>query len=379
MRILYFSRSYAIHDHRFLSALGNSGHEIHYLCLERDPILLETRPLPSNVALVSWRGGTKSRLTIEDRLGLMPDLQKVLGSVRPDVVHAGPVPTCGFMVALAGFRPLLVMSWGSDLLVQADHDSAWRWMTCYALNHSDMLIGDCNAVALKAQQLVNYSEDRIVQFPWGVDLTVFTSHLTDSSLRRLLGWEDAFVILSTRSWESDYGITFLLEAFYAAQLREPRLRLLLLGNGSLRDRILAFIRDSHLESRVHIAGQVPESQLSGYFQAADMFVSCAYSDGTSISLLEAMATSLPVIVTDNESNREWITGGCGGLLVAYADADGLREALLHIASMSPESRRHWGRHNRHIVEERADWKKNFSLLLNAYERVQSIVQSEKKS
>lgn len=371
MRILYFSRSYTIHDYRFLAALGASGHEIHYLCLERDPVTLETRCIPPGVVLVKWAGGCKSRLTIEDRLALMPDLENVLRSVRPDIVHAGPVPACGFMVALAGFRPLLLMSWGSDLLVQADRDPTCRWMTCYALHHCDLLIADCRAVAGKAKQLANYPEDRIVQFPWGVDLKVFTAAPANGSLRRRPGWEDAFVILSTRSWEPDYGIRFLLEAFHVAQQQEPRLRLLLLGDGSLRGEVLSFIRDSQLEAKVHMPGQVPESQLPEYFQSADLFVSCAYSDGSSISLLEAMATSLPVIVTNNDSNREWVSGECGGLLIDYGDRDGLLNGLLRTAAMSAQLRRLWGQHNRHIAEQRADWIRNFGLLLKAYERIRS--------
>jgi L-malate glycosyltransferase len=368
MRILYFSRSYTIHDYRFLTALARSGHEMHFVYLEYDPAVMETRPLPANVAPVKWTGGAKARLAIEERLALMPEFENILSSIRPDVVHAGPVPSCAFMVALAGFRPLLAMSWGSDLLVQTERDPAARWMARYALNHSDILIADCGAVARKARQLVNYPADRIVQFPWGVDLELFNPGLPAIRLRRPPGWENAFVILSTRSWEPEYGIKFLLQAFHSAHQRESRLRMLLLGSGSLREEILATIRDLRLDSAVYAPGQVPESQLPGYFQAADVFVSSAYSDGSSISLLEAMATALPVIVVDNESNREWITPGNGGLLTAYGDTNSLGQALLQVAAMDAEQRWHWGRHNRRIVEERANWRKNVGLLLDAYER-----------
>ena len=46
-----------------------------------------------------------------------------------------------------------------------------------------------------------------------------------------------------------------------------------------------------------------------WFRAADTYISCAQSDGTSVSLLEAMATGLPLIVTDIPSNREWVVEG----------------------------------------------------------------------
>jgi L-malate glycosyltransferase len=372
MRVLYFSRSYTIHDYRFLSRLAGSGHEMHYGFLECDPCVLEKRPLPAGISLVKWAGGTNARLTIEDRLALMPELERVLANIRPDLVHAGPVPSCAFMVALAGFRPLLAMSWGSDLLVEAERDSATRWMTCYALDRSDMLIADCGAVARKAHRLANYPEERIVSFPWGVDLDVFTPNVGGVGSGRPREWEDSFVILSTRSWEPFYGIEFLLEAFHAAYRREPKLRLLLLGDGSLRETIRARIEDCRLTEVVYAPGQVSEGDLPGYFQSADLFVSSVYSDGASISLLEAMAAGLPVIVADNESNREWIEDGRGGLLTMYGDTDALHRALLQIAAMSPEQRALWGRNNRRIVERRADWGRNFGLLLDAYRRSASM-------
>jgi hypothetical protein len=53
-------------------------------------------------------------------LRLLVDLKKVLRSVKPDLVHAGPIQRAAFLTALAGFRPLVSMSWGYDLLVDAE-------------------------------------------------------------------------------------------------------------------------------------------------------------------------------------------------------------------------------------------------------------------
>src|SRR5258708_9447917 len=169
MRVLYFSRTYTIHDRRFLASLGESEHDVFFLRLENDPVVLDGRPLPPRVTEVHWEGNPASA-SLEDRMKLAPSLEKILLQTRPDLVHAGPVPTCGFVAALTGFRPLLVMSWGSDLLVQADSSPVWNWMTRYALAHSDVLAVDSKTVADKARQLVDYPVARIVQFPSGIDL-----------------------------------------------------------------------------------------------------------------------------------------------------------------------------------------------------------------
>jgi hypothetical protein len=153
MKILYFSRDYTTHDRRFLMKLAESRHEVWFLRLEDDGIAYEDRPLPEKIRQVNWRGGRDRHKTLEAWMRLIPDFESVVDQIHPDLVHAGPVQSCGFMTALAGFRPLLLMSWGSDILVDADRDKMWRWMTRYALYRSDMLLCDCQAVRLKVQQL----------------------------------------------------------------------------------------------------------------------------------------------------------------------------------------------------------------------------------
>ena len=81
------------------------------------------------------------------------DLKRVLREVKPDLIHAGPVPNVAFLAALSGFRPLVSMSWGSDLLRDIDQDANQRRAARYALNHSDVLVGDCLAVQRKAVQI----------------------------------------------------------------------------------------------------------------------------------------------------------------------------------------------------------------------------------
>jgi hypothetical protein len=58
-RILYFSRDYTTHDHRFLTALAKTSHHVYYLRLEKGPLVLEDRPLPPEIEQVEWGGGAQ--------------------------------------------------------------------------------------------------------------------------------------------------------------------------------------------------------------------------------------------------------------------------------------------------------------------------------
>src|SRR5438270_2320054 len=206
MRVLFFSRDYTTHDRRFLQKLSESEHQIFFLRLEDNGAGYERRPLPANVQLVDWEGGRTAHSHADAWLALMPSLEKVLAEVRPNLVHAGPVPSCGLMMALTGFRPLIVMSWGSDLLYDAERDPTSRWMAKFALERSDYLVCDCRAVARQARAITNVAPARTVQFPWGIDLNEYQPGKYRATMRRELGMEENFIVLSPRSWEPIYDI-----------------------------------------------------------------------------------------------------------------------------------------------------------------------------
>ena len=378
MRVLYFTRDYTTHDRRFLQQLSASRHEIFFLRLESDGFRHEERALPENVLAIDWPGGLRRADTLEARLALMPALEAVLESVKPDLVHAGPVQSCGFMTALIGFRPFVLMSWGSDVLIDANRDDLWRWMTCYALKRADIFVCDCQAVQDKAKELTDYPDERIVQFPWGVDLNIYAPGEDSIRLRNRLGYEDAFVILSTRSWEPIYKIDVLLDAFRKSIAENPRLRLILLGEGSLSSSIERFISKCGLNSLVYRPGVISQERLPNYFRAADLYVSCALSDGSSVSLLQAMATGLPVIVTEAPGNREWVAARENGWLVAPGDADAFKRAMLNAAEMSLSRRERMAMANRQVIEQRADWNVNFGRLLAAYDYLEAQFRLEKR-
>ena len=77
-------------------------------------------------------------------------LRQILEELKPDLVHAGPIQNAAFLAAAAGFHPLVSMSWGSDMLVNAQRNWFMRMITRYTLHRSDLFFCDCNTVREKA-------------------------------------------------------------------------------------------------------------------------------------------------------------------------------------------------------------------------------------
>ncbi len=356
MRILYLTLGYTPHDHRFLAAMVEAGHEALYAPLTRGRSPAEGRDLPQGVRRVPLPSGLRLH-----RLGQQARaLREVARDLNPEVVHAGPVQSAALRAVVAGLRPLVTMSWGSDLMWAARRGLG-RALACYVLARSDVLICDCRAVRDRAVSL-GMAAERIIAFPWGVDLAHFRPGPA-SSLRSSLGWRGAFVLLSTRSWEPIYGIDILLSGFIEAARADDRLRLLMLGDGSLRGRVESMIRRAGIGDRVHLAGRVGYEVLPEIYRAADLYVSASRSDGSSVSLLEAMACGLPALVSDIPGNREWVEPGQNGWWFRDGAARDLARGIL-AARAAPL--RQMGEVARSVVVARADWWRGKAELERAY-------------
>jgi glycosyltransferase involved in cell wall biosynthesis len=365
VRILYFSDNSSEHNRRFLEKLAGFGHDVCFL--DATQTRVAENWLPRGVENVRTRQSLHRDAGPSQFVEFLSEFQFLLKEFRPDLVHAGPVQTCGYVAALSDFHPLVVMSWGSDMLVHADRNAEWRRATEVALRAADGFFCDCAMVRKAAQHCVAIRIERIAQFPWGIKRGAFSPNGPAVSREKLGLSPDAFTFISTRSWEPLYDTEVLLQAFHWAYRENHRLRLLLLGDGAMAGRVENFITKHGLSQAVLAPGAIASAEMPSWFRAANAYVSCARSDGTSISLLEAMATGLPAVVTDIASNREWIVENENGWLAAAGSSEEFAEKLLRSASSPASDLEAVSTRNQTIVAERADWDKNFPNLLRLYE------------
>lgn len=384
MRILYFTRDYTSHDYRFLSALAKRDHQIYYLRLEQRGPQLESRALPPEIEIIHWSGG-KAPASLKDGPRLWNELRQIIRRIQPDILQAGPLQRSAFLAALTGFQPLVSMSWGYDLLHDARGNAAWGWATRFTLQHSAAMVGDCDTIR---QLAVTYGmpAERIVTFPWGVDLAHFSPGARWDDLPQALPAQPVpFTLLSTRSWEPIYGVETIARAFTLAARVRPELRLVMLGNGSQASQLRQIFSSQGLlegtgrpgQPGVLMPGQAAYADLPGFYRSADLYLAATHSDGASISLLEAMACGCPALVSDIPGNREWITPGENGWLFPTGDPEALAQAILNAVEQRqrlPEM----GRLARSLAEARADWDQNFPQLFEAYRIARTLGMKRKR-
>jgi glycosyltransferase involved in cell wall biosynthesis len=375
MRILYFSQNYSPHDYRFLSALSETEHEVFYLKLEGNLRQIEDRPIPLQIQQVLWKGGQTS-FRWRDVPRLVLDLKRVIKEIKPDLIHAGPIQTCAFLAVLSGFHPILTMSWGFDLMQDVERNEWMKRITRYVLRHSDFFTSDAQVTRDRA---IAYGMNpvRTVVFPWGVDLKHFNSlHSRINRKTSVVENRKPFVLFCNRSWEPRYGVDVLAKAFVKVAKERKDVSLLLLGGGSQTNIIQQILMNGGVLDRVQFGGQVSQRDLPRWYHMAGLYISPSHVDGSSVSLMEALACGLPVLVSDIPANREWVSEGVNGWLFPDGNADILAEKILAVSAQKSKLAK-IGRAARKSAEERADWKKNFAQLLEAYQQTIQLYRRSK--
>jgi sugar transferase (PEP-CTERM/EpsH1 system associated) len=140
---------------------------------------------------------------------------------------------------------------------------------------------------------------------------------------------DEFVVLQVARLDPIKDHTTALKSLAAAVSRNPRIRLVLVGDGPERPTIERQIVDLGLQRSVTMLGQ--RGDVPVLLAAADAFLLTSVSEGLPVTIIEAMAAGLPVVSTGVGGVPEIIDDGDTGLLAPAGDVDALAQAMLRIS------------------------------------------------
>jgi len=316
VRILLLAHAPVVHTQRWARALAARGHEIRFLTFAAAP----GAPMPGTVigAPLAW-GALRTATAVAAA-------RRESEAFRPDVVVAHFLPNYGFLAALAGLRPLLLVAWGSDLLVNAVRTPLHRARARYVLERADRVHVDA-AVLARAACRLGAPRGRIWERPWGVDVDAFVPSASWEARRAR---SPELRLLWTRRLEPLYDPGTLLEALALLRQRGVPFRATIAGDGPLRAALAAKAERHDIAGAVRFTGWLEPEALRDLHREHEVYVSLSRSDSTSQSLLEAMAAELLPVVTDIEGNREWITHREEGLLVPVGDAEAVAAAITEI-------------------------------------------------
>ncbi|MCK4881432.1 MAG: glycosyltransferase family 4 protein, partial [Candidatus Omnitrophica bacterium] len=187
--------------------------------------------------------------------------------------------------------------------------------------------------------------------PVGVDIATIDEKLQTTSIsREELGLDVGDVVLITvNRLAADKGVDKILLALEALKERIPKIKLIIVGSGYQEKELYDMIEQKGLKDYVRHFKNVSENDLYKYYKVSDIYISAFSFLGSSISTLEAMACSLPVITTA----QPWLVReGRNGIVLDSNDPKSIEEAVLKM--IERDNLKGQGKISRDIVEG-FDW------------------------
>jgi glycosyltransferase involved in cell wall biosynthesis len=171
------------------------------------------------------------------------------------------------------------------------------------------------------------SPSRVVTIVNGIDHTAFRRDpIRAPSVRRTLGLcDEDLVVGAVGRLEPQKRFDLLIEAVAQLQPRKRSLKLLIVGDGSLRRRLIDQIEGLRLSRSCSLLGH--RTDIIDLHHAFDLFVQSSDYEGTSNALLEAMALETPIVATDVGGTGEIIRHGVDGLIVSPGDLRSLARTI----------------------------------------------------
>jgi sugar transferase (PEP-CTERM/EpsH1 system associated) len=299
----------------------------------------------------------------------------LLRRLRPDILHTRNLSTleAQFVAALAGVPGRIHGEHGRDVFDLEGRNWKYNLLRRAARRFIHRYIAVSRDLAGWLDTTIGVAPARISQIYNGVDREKFHPR---QGIRPDFGRPEFFsgaecVIGSLGRMAEVKDYPGLVEAFIRLCRTSPRaagLRLILVGEGPARARCQALLDAAGLGDQTWLPGD--RADTADWLRAFDLFVLNSLGEGISNTILEAMATALPVIATRVGGNPELVRPGETGHLIAPGEPATLAEALGRYADDEP--RRHLEGHAaRARIEAEFDWARTTTAYMAAYDALLS--------
>ena len=351
----------SIHVRRFVAGLCEAGQRVVLVTGTAEPLLRHECLLAQEAVDFSVTS-----------LRTPKRIRALVGRWQPAVVHVHQANSVAWHAAraLRGTGvPMVLTLWGSDVLTLPGRGPLQRAMVRYALRAAAAWTADARTVLDAARRLAGPGQgppEALARWiPIGID------EPTPEQASELAAVVREKRLLSCRLHKPLYRIDAIVRAFAEVAADCPGWMLEVAATGEQTDALKRLAEGLGLGQRVAFSGMLDAPTLARAYRRSAVFVSVPESDGTSVSLLEAMGAGCLPVLSDLPANREWVREGENGLLVA--DPAALGKALQRAIAWHDCG--DWARErapaNAKLIAERATLRANVQQFLSLHGHVRA--------
>lgn len=359
MKILFLAPANSIHTVRWVNALAERGNKVVLASLSnhRD----EKKIIAEKVKIVY--------LPVQGTKGYYLNahyLFRLYKKICPDVVNAHYASGYGTLARIARLPHLLLSVWGSDVYDFPYESKIKMYILKKNLLYAERLASTSNAMARQVERLIG--KRKIAITPFGVDIDRF------KKAEELKKEQGIFTVGIVKTLDYKYGIDVVIKAFSIFDKRMGKeaaeRRLVIYGEGKDREELGKLCYRLGIERKVIFKGTIDNSKVPLALNQMDAacFGSRLDSESFGVSVVEAMACEVPVVVTDTDGFKEVVVDGQTGYIVKRDDCEEMAEKIC-LLFQDGETRRRFGSNGRIRVKELYDWERNVNEMIDIYNKI----------
>jgi len=238
----------------------------------------------------------------------------------------------------------------------------------YCLARSEAIFFEEDVFCKEVAKLFRINTNKCHVVPVGTDISFINSQISKDTVSRAdlgLGSED-LVLITVNRLAADKGVDKILLALDKIRKDLPNIKLIIVGSGYQEKELLKLIAEKNLGNNIRHFKDVSEEELCTFYKISDIYVSAFSFSGSSISTLEAMACSLPVITTA----QPWLViNNENGVVLSKNEPELIKNAVIRMVKENKLKMK--GKISNQIIQK-YDWKIIVQTAKKKYEQILSL-------
>ena len=286
----------SVHVSSYISALSETEKDIYLLSEET----CDFQGVKENF-MISFRSLNPSAVLKSNRL-----LKQLLVKLKPDVINIHQVNRAAYFVARIARKlniRVITTAWGSDVLLIPKQNTFFKYLVTQTLKNSAVVTADSQDMIEAMKALHPQGKYKLLQY--GID--------------PITALEKEKIVYSNRLHEPLYRIEKVIEYFNQFSAKHPDWKLVIAGTGSQTEDLKSLVNEINLTSKTSFVGWQKKPENSAWYAKSSIYISIPTSDGTSVSVLEAMSAGCIPVVADLPVSHEWIVSEKNGIIEKHGE------------------------------------------------------------
>lgn len=315
MKICYLADINSAHTKKWCNYFLGKGNEVNVISLhdgELEGVNVYSLELDENMAKSEKSTG---------KIGYLKKIRRVkqiINSIKPDILHAHYASSYGLLGALSGYHPYIISLWGSDILLFPNEGLIQKRIIKYNLRKADRIFSTSKYMIEEARKYTNKNIDIT---PFGIDLNIFYN----KNIRK----SDEIVIGIVKSLEKIYGIDYLINSVSILLKKYPKynIKLKILGEGTQKENLENLVEELSISEQVEFLEYRDLNGVSDFYNKIHIGVFPSLSESFGVTVVEAQACGVPVVVSDIKAFYESTIPGETSLICEAKNVDSIVHAI----------------------------------------------------